>query len=390
MHTWIFGVVLATVALSSVDASPDAGSAPKPLSDGAFAKLTAIPESPKPHYKADFEKHPGPFWSNGTTSATPTGKRRFLGRLGNNTTTLMLTKLPKHAFVRVRLDLLIIQSWDGDRSDWGPDIWQMLVAGGPTLVRTSFDFAGHRKQAYPDNLPLIAHTGTAGAAETGKLGYMWEGNQADAVYRIDVVFPHRQDYLDLQCEAVGLEGVDSESWGLDNVRVDLLQQKDIPALTRPQCAALIRELDSEDAARAQRAQRRLVVGGEEAARALEARTSAPPEVREQVNALTPQLDSDDYEEREAATQALIALGAPVIGPMRELRSRSKSAEVRERAAEVIEAVQKLKVHDAGTERATFALAIIRDSRPVEGDEKASPQKPDTEGAKPNAPADQNG
>ena len=88
-------------------------------------------------YSNDFEGGVGAEWSSAMTETTPVGSRGFLGRFDNATITLTLA-LPTHTGVTVSFDLFILQSWDGNDTEFGPDIWELMVDGGPTLVHTTF------------------------------------------------------------------------------------------------------------------------------------------------------------------------------------------------------------------------------------------------------------
>jgi hypothetical protein len=92
-----------------------------------------------PFYSTDFTDLPGPEWSTTRTSATPIGARRFLGEFSNESATLHLVGLSPHSLARVTTTLFIIQSWDGsENAPFSPDLWNLSVLGGPTLVNGTF------------------------------------------------------------------------------------------------------------------------------------------------------------------------------------------------------------------------------------------------------------
>ncbi|HOB98029.1 MAG TPA: PA14 domain-containing protein, partial [Verrucomicrobiota bacterium] len=165
-------------------------------------------------YAADFETNPGPEWSHTGISVTPRGGRHFLGRFGSQTVTLTVSNLPPHANLTATFDVFVIQSWDGNNG--GPDIWEVGVAGGPMLLHTTFQNWGSlRQQAYPNNFPGGSYRGRIGALEAATLGY----SDWDAVYRFSFTFPHASNVLQLSFRGANLEGVDDESWELDNLTV---------------------------------------------------------------------------------------------------------------------------------------------------------------------------
>ena len=179
-------------------------------------------------YSNGFDSPVGPEWSLTTTSVTPVGGRTFLGEFVNQTATLTLSSLPAHSQLTVSLDLFIIRTWDGNASGGGvgPDIWDLRVQGGPTLLHTTFQnpqnfFAGSG-QAYPDAYPGGSHPSGTGAAEINTLGYNDQGalqlGPMDMVYKLSFTFPNGASSVALNFSASGLE-TSNESWGFDNVVV---------------------------------------------------------------------------------------------------------------------------------------------------------------------------
>ncbi len=81
--------------------------------------------------------------------------------------------------------------------------------------------ASAARQAYPDRHPGGSHLPETGAAEVDTLGYLFFGSQTDAVYHLAFTFPHADPALQLQFSGIGLERLNDESWGIDNVSVSL-------------------------------------------------------------------------------------------------------------------------------------------------------------------------
>ena len=166
---------------------------------------------------------------------------RFLGQFsGNDSTSLTLNNLPPHSTITISFDLYIIRSWDGSTPQtYGIDVWDMNVAGGPTLLHTSFSnwFGDFAPQAYPDTYPDGNNPGFTGAAEIDTLGFFCSYKEVngvqDSVYRFygeqAFTFSHSAESLVINFSGDGLqshrvhpsnpENVWDESWGLDNVLV---------------------------------------------------------------------------------------------------------------------------------------------------------------------------
>ena len=185
-------------------------------------------------YQNDFEGTVGSEWSSSATSQTPADARRFLGKFANNTVNLSLSELPTHTEATLSFDLFIIDTWDGNDGEFGPDRWQVRQ-DGITLLDTTFsqhidDFDQSYPGSYPDNYPR-----RTGAAEVDTLGYSQFG---DSVYSLSFSFPHVDDSLEFSFSANGLEEVDSESWGLDNVVVSINSVPEPGSLTLLLCGAV--------------------------------------------------------------------------------------------------------------------------------------------------------
>ncbi|MCR4347382.1 MAG: hypothetical protein NUV55_09315 [Sulfuricaulis sp.] len=204
----------------------------------------------------DFQTAVGAGWSSTDNTIVITQapnddfERKFLGEFSNGTVSLSLTDLPEHATTTVSFSLYLIRSWDGndttvvDGDPLGPDSWSLGVAGGPTLLNTTFSngnsVAGQRYDGafstytYTPWTPCNAYADYSGpgngpmtgANECYSLGYDFDdpnlGLQSmDSVYNLSFTFAHSADNLALNFSAAGLQGLSDESWGLDNVHVEV-------------------------------------------------------------------------------------------------------------------------------------------------------------------------
>jgi len=106
-------------------------------------------------FSYDFESDAGSGWNNSTrTSAAREGSSTtFLDTFGNETVTLNLNDLPTHDTIEVSFDLFLPGSWDGDRTDDGPDNW-LWGADDSQIFKSNFsnqsDSTGNY-QYYPAN-----------------------------------------------------------------------------------------------------------------------------------------------------------------------------------------------------------------------------------------------
>lgn len=201
-------------------------------------------------YGNDFAEEAGPEWSAQDLTTAPSGARRFLGRFASQTVTLTLTNLPPHTHVELAFDLLIMRAMDGSNGgDVGPDVFDVSVLNGPSLLHTSFathSVETNRLQSFPETFPNGLHPPHTGAAETNTLGYTWDWRNyalwwdrgigaMDAVYPLVFSFPHTTNTIQVRFALSSPEAsVDDESWGLDNV---VLKTVTLPANAPPEIVA---------------------------------------------------------------------------------------------------------------------------------------------------------
>ena len=296
-------------------------------------------------YANDFGADIGDEWSKTDSSVTPIGERRFLGDFGPEKVTLSLMDLPEHQYVRVSFDLFLMQSWDGSSRRWGPDIWELSVADGKRLIYATFTncgfFSDNNVQSFPDDHPVKTHKGWTGASEKQSLGYIWfhsrndgKGYVTDGVYRINVIFPHTAASLKLNFTSHCKDAKDDQSWGLDNVNVETLT-----AATRLSIEDLNQcwvALSGDDPAAAFESIWRMVSSGEQAVSFLDSQLRREASKQsDEIVSLVKELDDDNFQTRERATQRLRRLGPGIEPALRKALQDAMSTESRFRINTVL-------------------------------------------------------
>ncbi len=125
--------------------------------------------------------------------------------MGNDTATLSLNGLGSGTHnVTLTFDFYAIDSWDGsDPTHGGPDI---------------FGISGDYNNMWAVTSGGSGDTFPYSPDETGHFGY--NSNWTDDIYRdIIINFSHTGDNLTLNFYGSGLQGLEDESWGIDNVSV---------------------------------------------------------------------------------------------------------------------------------------------------------------------------
>lgn len=180
-------------------------------------------------YNNDFGGAVGPEWAPQQLTTSPGGER-FLGRFGNGSARLRLTALPDHENLSVEFDLYVLDSMDGNDTGPGsgededgianPDVFT-FSADGAQLKRTTF--GNRHPQAYPGDFPGASNPPKTGATATDSLGF-----DEDTTFRVSLSFPHSGNAVSIVAAASGLDDLDDESWGIDNVEVTATPGCDSP------------------------------------------------------------------------------------------------------------------------------------------------------------------
>lgn len=187
-----------------------------------------------------FEASVGSEWSHSQRSSVPDASRAGPGYLGDfgctdyeettpsqadncraaDLVTLTLSALPEHAQLTITFDLYVISSWDGNPGLWegdegiAPDVFNLSVAGGPTLLNASFAVHPSRLyQSYPDAYPSDGTTPPNNAQNTGALEIIYGDF---VVYRLTFTFPHSEPSVVFRFTAPSLQWLDDEWWGLED------------------------------------------------------------------------------------------------------------------------------------------------------------------------------
>lgn len=161
---------------------------------------------------------------------SPNGGNGFLGELENETAVLDLANLPPHQKVRLSFHLYIIKSWGGNNTGAGPDYWSLRVKNGDTLLDETFSNGSNGGD--PDEyLQSFGGQGVVGgpfdpltgALASGNLGYSHPASPVgDSTYSLTFEIPHTASTLGFEFAGRNLQGAGDETWGLDNVTVEVL------------------------------------------------------------------------------------------------------------------------------------------------------------------------
>lgn len=235
-------------------------------------------------YSEDIAK----IWSEDKITTAPGDGSKFHGPFQAQPLSLTLGRLTEHAWMKVRFKLVIIGSWDGSSSVWGPDLWSLQVRGGERLIFSTFgnmgDFSNNNVQSFPDEYPWGRQQAGVGASGKNTLGFPKDGGVStreslnDTVYPIEVVFPHSGDSLILDFNGIFDDyAPDNQSWGVGDVEIIAMNAP--PVVADGEIPGLWEQLAAKDAAQANAAMWKLVAAGDRALDSIEARVTGIEPVR---------------------------------------------------------------------------------------------------------------
>jgi hypothetical protein len=182
-------------------------------------------------YNNDFENGNLSGISNGAISQF--NNTAVLGQYNNGNFILTLNNLPKHDLITVSFDLYIHDNWTGQLLPDGPDIWQMLIDGGP-YINTTFSnlkCAGGGgiicpPQSYPADYPNSNHNPRFGAYRTDLPGVCSKKDSTDGttMYKITKTFKHTNSTMVLKCldklnQTNHTDPKCDKSWSVDNINI---------------------------------------------------------------------------------------------------------------------------------------------------------------------------
>ena len=222
-------------------------------------------------------------WSDNAMGVIPADQSKFHGPFNAQPVSLKMENLPTHEWVRVRLTLYTIGSWDGSSRVWGPDLWTMQVRGGQRLFFSSFcnmgEVSNNNLQSYPDDYPRARNLDRTGASGKNSLGFPKQNGVSnfptlnDGTYQIEAVFPHAKNTLTLDFAGI-YDGAPSEQqwWGLANVEIVTMAMP--PLVDDREFPELWEKLASKNAMEAQTALWKMISAGDRALAFIQGKVTA--------------------------------------------------------------------------------------------------------------------
>lgn len=205
---------------------PVAAVAQEPPAGPAAAQVAV--EEGDAYYYCDFEDEGAGIteWSQPKRFRIPDGDNTLLGVFDRDAVMLTLERLPDHRYVRVSWDMYALDSWDGYNVEHGPDVWQARVVNGPRLVRSAFvSYVGDQSYPLPFRYGMMPRGSAGRHVQFVVPDYAGDPQWSYHVrYPMSFVAPHSATTLQIQFSTQNLSPSYDESWALDNVGVELLNE----------------------------------------------------------------------------------------------------------------------------------------------------------------------
>lgn len=163
-------------------------------------------------YATDFQSGVDAEWSTSSTDTNGT-LTTFLGRFGEVSSATLALNTTIGETYEIVFDLYVIDSWDGSSTAWGPDYFNVDIDGTQVFHQTF------------SNRPTDSPSFKNPAEQIGNYGY--GGSYQDGIHRVNVAFVATASTSNITFVAEGLEVLSNESWGIDNVTVDLARFRNV-------------------------------------------------------------------------------------------------------------------------------------------------------------------
>ncbi len=147
----------------------------------------------------------------------------FLGQFGKQKIIYQSQNIPEHDSVRISYDLIIINTWDGNKDSKNVDTPDLFImqADDKSLINTTFSLNEGQNQAYPDDYPKGNFPW-----KTSSNKFITYGITKYAIFRIEKVIPHINYSLSISLEANlkdNFPNLSNESWAIDNFNIQYHQ-----------------------------------------------------------------------------------------------------------------------------------------------------------------------
>ena len=173
---------------------------------------------------------------------------QVMGNFNNSGFDLTLERLPAHAFIRIRFDLYIHDTWEGNSNnsetdEVDHDAWylefepeELLNPADKIIFETTFSNwicvpAWCFGQSYPNGFPHFNEARSGALVRTAPGRCLWSGSDnGTSIYKFDKTFPHTRKntviaFYDRLKQSEPFSHLCEESWSLDNLRVSVITIK---------------------------------------------------------------------------------------------------------------------------------------------------------------------
>jgi gliding motility-associated-like protein len=191
-----------------------------------FLRGPAAPLIFQTDYTQDFQIGGFPGWNS--LSTINYGGSRVLGPFANDSITYNQANLPTHDSVMVTFDLFIHDTWEGNCSTNGPDLFR-FKNGTTNIINTTFSNTAGCTQGYANSGIPGTYPAFNDAAATGLVKRCDATPTSTTKYTITRKFRHSASDLNLSWVGDLRDAIDNstkcnESWSIDNISIQLRRE----------------------------------------------------------------------------------------------------------------------------------------------------------------------
>jgi hypothetical protein len=141
----------------------------------------------------------------------------MLSNLSNESFTYTFTNLNDHEYVKFNFDLLIVDSWDGDRDD---DNFGLIIDGETyvwSFINSNTSLTNNA-QTYPSNGVNLSQNTVTGLSDDLTSYTSW-GADFYENFNDGWLFAHTGDSLTITLFAENLQAINDETWAFQNLAI---------------------------------------------------------------------------------------------------------------------------------------------------------------------------
>jgi PKD repeat protein len=171
--------------------------------------------------KNDFESGDTSNFINGRITKINGGM--VLGPYAKENVFYYLKNLPLHDSVIISFNILIHDTWDGNVTPLGPDIWELML-DNTRVFKTSFSNNVLYNQSYPGSYPTASYPAMTGSDSNTLPKRCNPSKTKTSLYRVNFKIPHKDISLKFGFLGGSSSSACDESWSIDSFYLQIIEK----------------------------------------------------------------------------------------------------------------------------------------------------------------------